>query len=144
MIQTRKQHNFYEQTLQEFEIFSELLQKNRVPGSFLFSSVKTLVYTYAAKCENPIFVELLGRAAHLHGAVTLLLHQHRLSFICSVPVWLLVDSISLNLLLPAGQVNFENKEFMTLERWSNHITTVFLLHDSQTSHSIGATMCISQ
>lgn len=37
-------------------------------------SVKSLMYTYATQCENPIFVELLGCAAHLHSSVTLMLH----------------------------------------------------------------------
>lgn len=30
----------------------------------------TLMCTYAAQCENPIFVELLGLAPHLHHTVT--------------------------------------------------------------------------
>ena len=37
--------------------------------------------TYAAQCENSIFVELLRWAAHLHSAVTLMLNQHWLGSI---------------------------------------------------------------
>lgn len=62
--------------------------------------------TYAAKGENSIFVELLRWAAHLHGAVAVLLHQNRLSLVRSIPFRLL-NGVPLNLLLPAAQVNWK-------------------------------------
>lgn len=95
-------------------------------GQRLLFSEKMI--TYAAQCKYTIFVELLWWTAHLQSTITLMLHQDRLcSFICPFSVQPLRNGISLNLLLPAGEVNWQNNKATKNKKMINNILNEKLL-----------------